>query len=102
MLLPAKNRMRVDALALYNAVPVRLRWHRQPYRGLRDAWPQGHVGTTGVIVLTPFVQETPQVMRGDRDHEVQAFPTQRAQEALTQGIGLGGLRTGVLRTLSPK
>jgi hypothetical protein len=34
------------------------------------------------------VQETPQVVLGERDHEVQAFPPQRAQEPLAERVGL--------------
>jgi hypothetical protein len=40
-------------------------------------------------VLTPLVQETPEVVLGEWDHAVQAFPPPHAQEPLTQGIGLG-------------
>jgi len=37
----------------------------------------------------PLVQQISQVVFSQRDHEIQAFPPQRAQQTLTQGIGLG-------------
>ena len=37
----------------------------------------------------PLVQETPQVVPGQRDQKVQAFPPQRAQQPLAERIGLG-------------
>jgi hypothetical protein len=37
----------------------------------------------------PCVQNTAQVVLGKRDQKVQALPPERAQESLTQGIGLG-------------
>jgi hypothetical protein len=63
---------------LRNAVPVSMQRHRQPWRWLRDAWTQGHVWATCVVVLNPLVQEAPQVMLGEWDQTVQAFTPQRA------------------------
>jgi hypothetical protein len=54
-------------------------------------WPQGHVRTTFVIVRRPLVQQTSQVVFGQRDHKIQAFPPQRADEPLAEGIRLGAL-----------
>jgi hypothetical protein len=71
-------------------VPTRLQRHWQLWRGLREAWrTQSHVRAPCGVVLNPLVQETPQVVLGARTHEVQAFPPERAQEPLTQGMRLG-------------
>jgi hypothetical protein len=73
----------------WNVVSMCLQRYRQLWRGLRDAWAQRHMRTTRVIMWHPLVQETPQVVLGARTHEVQAFPPERAQEPLTQGMRLG-------------
>jgi hypothetical protein len=56
---PAKDRTGHDASLLWKPVPVCLERHRQGPGQSRDAWAQGHVRATGVIVLRPLVQETP-------------------------------------------
>jgi hypothetical protein len=48
-----------------------------------------------MIMPPPFTQQTSQVVFTQRHHEVQAFPPQRAQEPLTEGIGLGALGWGL-------
>jgi len=45
--------------------------------------------TTFVIRVDPLLQETSQVMLGERNHEVHTLALQRAQQALAEGIGLG-------------
>jgi len=40
----------------------------------------------------PCGQETLHMVRRQRDHKVQAFPPQRADEPLAEGMGLGTLR----------
>ena len=45
--------------------------------------------TTFVIMVDPFLEETLQVMLGERNHEVHTFAAQRAQQALAQRIRLG-------------
>jgi hypothetical protein len=72
-----KNRTCHHSQMLRKTVPVAMQRHRQPWRWLRDAWPQGHMRTPLVIVWHPLVEETPQVVLGERDHKVQAFPPQR-------------------------
>ncbi len=57
-------------------------------RRLRDTWFQGHVWAACVVMWHPRVQETPQVVLGERDHEVHAFPPQRAQQPHTEGVRL--------------
>ena len=42
-----------------------------------------------MIMPDPCVQQTSQVVLAEGNQEVQALPPQRAQEPLTQGIGLG-------------
>jgi hypothetical protein len=56
---------------------------------LRDAWPQGHVRATCIVMAHPLVQDAAQVVCCQGDQKVQALSPQRAQEPLTQGIGLG-------------
>jgi hypothetical protein len=63
---------------LRNTVPVSMERHRHPWRWLRDAWTQGHMRTPLVIVWHLLVEETPEVVLGERDQNVQAFPPQRA------------------------
>jgi hypothetical protein len=50
------------------------------------------VRTTFVIIRRPLMQQTAQVVSGQRDHEVQILPPQRADELLTEGIRQGTLR----------
>ena len=57
---------------------------------LQNPWTEGYVWPTRVIALTPLVLETPEVVLGERDHEIQAFPPQRALVATA-------LRTGTAR-----
>ncbi len=64
-------------------------WSRQVRRWLRDPWSQGHMRTTGVVVHHPLVQETAQVVLGERNDEIQAFSPECPQQPFTQGIGLG-------------
>ena len=40
----------------------------------------------------PLVQQTSQVVLGQRDHEIQIFPPQRADAPLAEGIRQGTLR----------
>ena len=42
-----------------------------------------------IVMVYPRVQEVVQVMFGQRDHEIEAFPPQRADEPLAEGIRLG-------------
>ena len=49
---------------------------------------------TCVVVWHPLVQEMPQVVLGERDHEIQAFPPQPAQQPLAEGVRLGAPHGG--------
>src|ERR671922_967197 len=67
---------------------MRVQSHGKVRGRLRYAWPQGHVGTTGVVMVDPFIQQTSQVVRCQRNHVIQTFPPKRADEPFTDGIGL--------------
>jgi hypothetical protein len=74
---------------LRKPVPIRLQRRGQWWRRLRNAWPQGHVGTAVVVMLYPRLEEALQMMSfRQRNHAVQTFPPQRAQGPLAVGIGL--------------
>jgi hypothetical protein len=59
MVQTAQDRTRHDLQPLGKLVSMLLKRHRQVRRRLRDAWTQGHVRATCVIVLRPLVQEGP-------------------------------------------
>src|SRR4051794_11472967 len=80
---------------LWNTVPICLQWHRQRWRWLRDPWPQSHMRATHMIMRHPCCQDASPVMFCQRDHEVQAFPPQRAQEPFADRIGLGTSHRGL-------
>jgi hypothetical protein len=52
------------------------------------------MGTAFVVVCSPLVQQTLQVVFGERDQKVQALPPQHAQQALAEGIRLGAAHRG--------
>ena len=84
-----KNRTGDHSQGLWHAVPACLQRHRQLWRWLQDTGIQGHVRAACVVMWYPLVQEMPQVGLGERDQKVQAFPLERAQEPLAEGVGLG-------------
>lgn len=47
---------------LRKPVPIRLQRRGQWWRRLRDAWPQGHVGTAVVVMLYPLLEEALQMI----------------------------------------
>jgi hypothetical protein len=57
----------------WNPVPVLLKWHRRWWERLWDIWTQGHVRATSVVMWHPLIQETPQVVLGEKDQKVQAL-----------------------------
>jgi hypothetical protein len=85
----------------WNPMLVLLKWHRCWWERLWKTWTYSHVGAARLVMAHPCLQNTAQVVLGERDQKVQALSPERAQESLTQGIAWG-LRTGVLRTLSPR
>jgi hypothetical protein len=95
MVEPTEDRTCHHSQMLWNAVPVCLQRHRQPWRWLRDAWTQGYMRATCVVVWHPLVQEIPQVVLSERDQKVQAFPPERAQETFADGVGLGTPHRGL-------
>ena len=46
------------------------------------------MGTASIIMQHPCVHDASQVMLGERDHTIQAFPSQRADEPLAERISL--------------
>src|SRR5262245_40512006 len=51
-----KDRMVDDVQMLWKLVPMPLPWHRERRGRLREARPQGHMGTTGIVMGYPFLQ----------------------------------------------
>ena len=47
-----------------------------------------------IVMLHPCLQNAAQVVLGQRNHEVQAFAPQRAQEPFAKGIRLGSPHRG--------
>ena len=45
-----------------------------------------------VIMPYLFLQETAQVVLGERNHEIQAFSPECPQQPFTEGLGLGTVR----------
>lgn len=89
MVQTAQDRTHHYPQARRNAVSMFLKQRRHVGRWLRDPWAEGHVRAPCIIVWHPLVQETPQVVLGERDQEVQALPATCAQEPLTHTISLG-------------
>jgi len=52
------------------AVPICLGRHGQLWRWLWNTCPQGHMGTTRMIMWHPLVQDVSQVMLGERDQKI--------------------------------
>src|SRR5215468_2799427 len=46
------------------------------------------MGTAFIVMRHPCVHDASQVMLGEWDHTIQAFPSQRADEPLAERIGL--------------
>src|SRR4029453_8818782 len=55
---------------------------------LRDARPQRHMGTPGIVMPAPCVQKAPQMVFCKRHEKVQTLASQRPKEAFTDRIGL--------------
>ena len=89
MVQPTQDQTHHHSQMLWNPVPVHLKRNGQVRGRLWDAWPQSHVRTTLIIMWHPLVQETLQVVLGEREQKIQAFPPERTQEPLTEGISLG-------------
>src|SRR6267142_6490908 len=64
-------------------------WHRYWWERLWKTWTQRYVLAACVVMAHPCVQDMAQVVRAQRDQNVQALPPERAQEPFTQGIRLG-------------
>ena len=95
MMQAAKDWTHHDLQMIRKSVSACLPRHWQLGRWLWNTWPQGHMRTASVIMLHPLLEQTSEVVLGERDHEVQALPPQRAQEPLTQGIRLGTVHWGL-------
>jgi len=76
----------------WQPVPVGLQRYRQGRRRLRDAWSQRHVWAPGVVVRYPVIQKATEVVSRQGNHEVHALSPQRADEPLTERVGLRRLR----------
>jgi hypothetical protein len=51
--------------------------------------PKAHVRASCIVIPHPFCEDASQVTFCQRDHAVQAFPPQRAQQPLAEGVCLG-------------
>jgi hypothetical protein len=94
MMQSAQDRARHHVIRFRPSVSVLTQRSWQRRGGLGDPRPQGHVGTASIIVCGPRVQQTSQVVFGQRDDEIQAFPPQRTDEPLAEGIRLRTLGWG--------
>ena len=61
---------------------------REGGKRLGNARPQGSYEDARHCNTAPIVEQHAQVVLSQRDHEIQALPPQRADEPLTQGVGL--------------
>src|SRR5437763_305574 len=73
-------------------VAMGMQRHGQWWWRLWKTRPQGHMRTAMVRMRDPCGEETLHRVCRQRDHTVQAFPPQCADEPLAEGIGLGTLR----------
>ena len=82
----AQNRRRDDAIAIGHAVTVRR--HPSIRRRIRKSRPQTAVRAPAVVMGDPLPKNDAKVPLGQRDHEVQAFPTNCADYPLAERIRL--------------
>jgi hypothetical protein len=75
----------------WQPVSVGMQHHGQWWWRLWNAGPQGHMRTAMGIMRYPCGQKTLHMVCRQRDYKVQAFPPQRTDEPLAEGIGLGAL-----------
>ena len=86
----AQNRRRDDAIAIGHAVTVRR--HPSIRRRIRKSRPQTAVRAPAVVMGDPLPKHDAKVPLGQRDHEVQAFPTNCADYPLAERIRLWNAR----------
>ena len=91
MVQPTKNRTRHYTAMCRQSMSLLLQGSQQRHERLGNTRPQGHVRTAVVIMLHPCRQKPSQVVCRQGNHEIHAFLPERAQQPLTQGIGLGTL-----------
>jgi len=53
-----------------------------------DAWPQAGMRSPLIVVLDPFLEDSPQMFLAQRDQEIQALSANRADEPLAVCIRL--------------
>src|SRR5919198_6177597 len=70
------------------SMPMGLERHRQCSRWLRDAWTQGHVRPSSIIMRHPYGQQTPEMVRTQWNEAIETFPPPRADEPLAERMGL--------------
>ncbi len=54
--------------------------------GFRQARTQAAVRTASIVVPDPFAQDASEMALAQRNHEIQAFPPNRSNEALTDRV----------------
>src|SRR5262245_56246487 len=79
---------------LWKTVPMGLQSYRQTWGRLWNSWPEGHMWTPCVIMGQPCLHDALQMVLSQRNHKIEAFSSQRAQQPFTERVGLRTLRWG--------
>ena len=84
--------MRYHSQMLRQVMPMRVERSRERWGWLRDARSQRHMRTPGIVILHPCCQKMTEMVYGQWNHQGHTFLPQRADEPLTESMGLGTLR----------
>ena len=88
MMQAAKDRTRHHLAMCRPSMPLLLQGRRQPHKRLGHTWPQGHMRATCVVMAYPLREDAPHMVCREGNQIIHAFPPQRADEPLAEGIGL--------------
>ncbi len=88
MMQAAKDRTRHHMAMCRPSMPLLLQGRRQPRTRLGHTRPQGQRRATCVVMAYPLREDAPHMVCREGNQVIHAFPPQRADEPLAEGIGL--------------